>query len=357
MSGERTEKATPRRRSETRKKGQIPKSADFNSAVMLTIGVYLASIFFKYILEQLKELLILTFTSLHPDQINPENIPGIITFYITVCAKMLGPFLICLMIFGFLVVGLQVGPFFSFEPIKPKIDKFSPVKLWGNFVNTFNLFKTQKLVELAKSFIKLFVIVGFAWFVLSDRLQDLLSLLGVDLTTAFAVIADIMKQIIFNICIAMIIIGIIDKIYQHYEFEKSIKMTKQEVKDERKNAEGDPAIKAKIRSKQFAFAQSRMMSSIPSADVVVVNPTHYAVALRYDISIAPAPQLVAKGTDFVAFKIREVAEYNNVPIVENPPLARALYKLVPIEGLIPAELFTAVAELLAYVYKKRKATT
>ena len=152
----------------------------------------------------------------------------------------------------------------------------------------------------------------------------------------------------------MLIIGFIDKKYQDYEYNKSIKMTKQEVKDEWKNAEGDPLIKSKIKSAQMQFAQQKMMSAIPKSDVVVANPTHYAVAIKYDKTEAPAPKVVAKGVDFMAFKIREVARHNNVPIVENPPLARALYKLVKLDAIIPAELYVAVAEILAFVYNKNK---
>ena len=181
-----------------------------------------------------------------------------------------------------------------------------------------------------------------------------MSLLGADLNLSFMVIANILAQIATQVCIAMLIIGIVDRIYQHFKFEKSLKMTKQEVKDERKNIEGDPVIKNKIKSTQMQFARQMMMSKIPQADVVVTNPTHYAVALRYDNSVVPAPQVVAKGVDFLAFKIREIAENNNVPIVENPPLARTLYKIVPLDGVIPSELFVAVAEVLAYVYKKNK---
>jgi flagellar biosynthetic protein FlhB len=157
---------------------------------------------------------------------------------------------------------------------------------------------------------------------------------------------------VITMCLAMLAIGFIDRKYQNYEFEKSIKMTKQEIKDEYKNIEGDPIIKAKIRSAQMQFMKQKMMSAVPQADVVVANPTHYSVAIKYDKSKAPAPVVVAKGVDFMAFKIREIAKANNVPIVVNKPLARALYKLVKVDSVIPAELYVAVAEILAFIYKK-----
>jgi flagellar biosynthetic protein FlhB len=198
-------------------------------------------------------------------------------------------------------------------------------------------------------------VVGSCGFsVLNGRKDELYGLLGMDINSSFVIIGSILTKMLINMCLAMIVLGIFDKKYQDYEFEKSIKMSKQEIKDEMKDTEGDPKIKSRIRSIQMRMAQQKMMSAIPQADVVVTNPTHYAVAIKYDKSKAPAPMVVAKGVDFVAFKIREVATHNNIPIIENRPLARALYKLVPIDGIIPADMFVAVAEVLAYVYNKDK---
>ena len=178
--------------------------------------------------------------------------------------------------------------------------------------------------------------------------------MGQSLTTGFSVIGSVLSQMLINICLAMLVIGILDKKYQDYEYEKSIKMTKQEIKDEYKETEGDAQVKSKIRAIQMRIARQRMLANVAEASVVVTNPTHYAVALKFDRLKNPAPVVVAKGVDFLAFKIREQAYANKVPVVENPPLARALYKLVPIDGIIPQEMFTAVAEVLAYVYHKNK---
>jgi len=178
--------------------------------------------------------------------------------------------------------------------------------------------------------------------------------LGLPVAASFATISDVVTQMIIMMCIAMIFLGLIDKKYQDYEYNKSIKMSKQEVQDERKNQEGDPQIKSKIKAAQMQFQRQKMMQNLKTADVVVTNPTHYAVAIRYDIEKAPAPQVVAKGVDFLAFKIRDIAKENGIPIQENKPLARTLYKMVPVEGLIPPELYVAVAELLAFVYNKNK---
>ncbi|MDD3593101.1 MAG: flagellar biosynthesis protein FlhB [Candidatus Gastranaerophilales bacterium] len=354
MSEERTEKATPKRQGKAREDGQVAKSQDFNSALVLTCGIALFYMFAPGMFEKLQFALKEILSNLRPYNINPDNIMGILAPYATLMADILMPFMIFLFITTLFVVGIQLGGLFAPKAIRPKFEKFSPMKLWKSFVETFNIFKPKKAVELAKSLIKLAVIGAFAWSVVAGRKDELLLLLGADVETFLLKLADILADIIINICIAMIIIGVIDKIYQKYEFDKSLKMTKQEVKDERKNAEGDPKIKSKVRSIQMQMAQSRMMSAVPSADVVVTNPTHYAVALRYNTSIAPAPQVIAKGTDLIAFKIRDIAQYNNIPVIENPPLARTLHKLVPVDGIIPAELYAAVAEILAFVYKKKQ---
>lgn len=181
-----------------------------------------------------------------------------------------------------------------------------------------------------------------------------MGLVGLELPIALHIVGSILINMLINMCLAMLILGYLDKKYQTYEYEKSIKMTKQEVKDEYKDTEGDPKIKARIRSIQMQMARQRMMSAVPKADVVVTNPTHYAVAIQYDKTKAPAPIVVAKGVDYLAFQIREIAKQNNVPIVENRPVARALYNSVPIDGIIPSDLYVAVAEILAYVYNNRR---
>ena len=250
-----------------------------------------------------------------------------------------------------------VSPFdaFAVKKLKPTLEKLTPQHILNGLKKTLNPFAPKNLMELAKAIAKMAVVVAYCGFAaVFARKEELFGLLGADITTGFAVLGSVLTQMIINICIAMLIIGFIDKKYQDYEYNKSLKMTKQEVKDEWKNTEGDPLIKAKIKAAQRQFAQQKMMSAIPQSDVVVVNPTHYAVAIKYDKSEAPAPKVVAKGIDFMAFKIREIAKHNNVPIVENPPLARALYKLVKIDAMIPAELYVTVAEILAFVYNKNK---
>lgn len=351
---ERTEEATAKRRSKERAKGNISKSQDLTSALMITAGLALLSVFSGHVLSSIQNILHYTFTHLNPKDINVDDILTTLIPFIKTLAQILLPFLILLVTVAIVTIRMQIGHVFATEKIKLNFENLSPSKMLGNAKKMFNPVAPRTMVELAKSFAKLLIVFFCGYSILNGRKDELFGLIGLNISTSFNVISSILTQMITNICLAMLAIGILDKKYQDYEYEKSIKMTKQQVKDEHKDMEGDPKIKAKIRSIQMKMAFQKMMSNVPKADVVVTNPTHYAVALEYDRSNASAPRVTAKGVDFVAFKIREIAQNNNVPIVENPPLARSLYKLVPIDAIIPSDMFVAVAEVLAYVYNKNK---
>lgn len=352
MADERTEEATPKRRQDERKKGNISKSQDMTSSLTVCAGVGLLFVLAPIILEKLKNLLYYTCTHLKPDEIEVNDIIAIFAPYAKITGEILLPFLLGLMITTALIIRMQVGALFATEKIKPKLDKFKADSIMKGLKRIFNPFEPKNLMEIAKSILKMAIVGGCGFSAVNSRKDELLGLLGMDIPTAFAVLGSILTQMVINICVAMLIIGFIDKKYQDYEYNKSIKMTKQEIKDEWKNMEGDPLIKSKIKSAQMQFMRQKMMSAVPNADVVVANPTHFSVALKYDKDIAPAPIVVAKGVDYMAFKIREIAKANNVPIVENKPLARSLYKLVQVDQVIPAELYVAVAEILAFVYGK-----
>lgn len=354
QDAERTESATPRRREKEREKGNIPKSQDLTSALMVTLGVALVSLFFGKILTNIQSLFHNTFTHLNPKEISTDDILTIIFPFVIATAQIVVPFLIFLMLAGIIILRIEVGSVFAPEKIKFDLTNLAPSKILNNAKKMLNPAEMRNIVEFVKSIIKLLIVLACGYSAINSRKDELLGLLGLSINTSFSVVSSIITQMVINMCVAMIIIGILDKKYQDYEYEKSIKMTKQEIKDEHKDIEGDPKVKARIRSIQMKMAQNRMMSNVPKATVVVTNPTHYAVALQYNRAENPAPKVVAKGIDFVAFKIREIAQNNNVPIIENPPLARALYKLVPIDGIIPSDMFVAVAEVLAYVYSKDK---
>lgn len=352
MAGERTEKATPKRREQERKKGNIPKSQDMTSALTISAGVGLLIALSSYILEKLKVLMHYTFTHIKPDDIEISDIIAVLAPFAKIIGEIMLPFLLGIAIVTALIIRMQVGSLFAIEKIKPKLDRFTMQSIMKSLKKMFNPFEPKNLVEISKSFLKM-VIVGYCGYsVINSRKDELFGLIGVDINTAFAVLGSILVNMVINMCVAMLILGFLDKKYQSYEYEKSIKMTKQEIKDEYKNMEGDPVIKSKIKSAQMQFMKQKMMSAVPQADVVVANPTHFSVAIKYDRTKAAAPIVVAKGVDYMAFKIREIAKANNVPIVENKPLARALYKLVPVDSVIPPDLYVAVAEILAFVYNK-----
>lgn len=347
---ERTESATPKRREKERDKGNIAKSQDFTSSIMLTLGVGVMYALGPSILQNIQTLLYQTFTHINPNEINEMNTMGLFVPYAVMTGKILAPFLVILCIGAILVLRLQTGALFAKEALKPNIDKLMPANMIKALLKKFNFFEQKTMMELAKSLAVLAVVGVVGFNVINKRKDDLFSTIGLEVSTSFAIVGSVIFELVINICIILLIIGIIDKKFQDYQYEKSIKMTKQEVKDEWKNLEGDPKIKSKVRAFQMQIMQQKMMANIKEADVVVVNPTHYAVAIKYDPNTTPVPQVLAKGVDFLAFKIREVAKNNNIPIVENKPLAQSLYKLVPIGGIIPQELYVAVAEVLRFVY-------
>lgn len=350
MADERTEEATPKRRQDERKKGNISKSQDMTSALTISAGVGLLFVLSPYMLEKMKNLLYYTCTHIKPQDVDMASIFAIFAPYAKITAEIMVPFLLGLVFATIIILRLQVGSLFASEKLKPKLDKFMPSNIMKGLKKILNPFEPKNLMELGKSLLKMAIVGYCGYSTVMGRKDELLGLLGMDIPTAFAVLGSVLMQMVLNICVAMLIIGFIDKKYQDYEYNKSIKMTKQEVKDEWKNMEGDPVIKSKIKSAQMQFLKQKMMNAVPNADVVVANPTHFSVALKYDKDIAPAPIVVAKGVDYMAFKIREIAKANNVPIVENKPLARSLYKLVKVDQVIPAELYVAVAEVLAFVY-------
>lgn len=353
-AAEKTEDATPRRKDKERGKGNISKSQDLSSALILTLGIAILSILSGFILSNIQTMLYNTFTHLNPKDISTDDILLVLLPFVRTATQILLPFLIPLMIFGIIIIRMEIGHVFATERIKFDLENVSPSKAFSNAKQMLNPFEQRNMVEFAKSIIKLLVVFFCGFSALNARKDELFGLFGASVESSFIVIGSILTQMFVNMCLAMIVIGILDKKYQDYEYDKSIKMTKQEIKDEMKDIEGDPKIKAKVKSMQMRIMRTKMLSNVAKADVIVTNPTHYAVALKYDKQTSSAPKVVAKGVDFLAFKIKEIALENHVPIVENPPLARTLYKLVPIDGIIPSDMFVAVAEVLAYVYNKNK---
>ncbi|MBW2599468.1 MAG: EscU/YscU/HrcU family type III secretion system export apparatus switch protein, partial [Deltaproteobacteria bacterium] len=321
--------ATPKKREEARKKGQVAKSRDAASvAVLLACLVFFwfgASGMFEKTMALARGLL----TQSAQFNVDCNNIQGLSISLVYKISALLFPLFLTAFSMALLVNYLQVGFVLSAESVQPKLSKIDPIKGFQK------LFSIRSLVELAKNIFKI-SIVGFSvWGIL-------------------IYIAGVAFKIVLMVCLALIILAILDYIYQKWEFEKNLKMTKQEVKDESRQTEGDPLVKARIRRLQRDMARKRMMASVPEADVVITNPTHLAVALRYDQTSVLAPKVVAKGAGFIAENIKDIARKNNVPIVNNKPLARVLYKSVDVDEIIPANLYRAVAEVLAFVYSRKR---
>ena len=353
-AAEKTEEATTRRRTKERERGTVAKSKDMESALVMVSGVALLAVFARHMYTNILSMMQDTFNNLNPSSIDTTSIVGIMYPYFKYLGIIVVPFFVLLFIVAIIVIRMDVGHVFALERAKFDLTNLSPQRLLQNAKRIINPFQPRSMVEFAKSILKIVIVGACGYSAVNSRKGDLLGLVGLEIPIALNIICSILLNMIINMCLAMLILGFLDKKYQTYEYEKSIKMTKQEVKDEHKDTEGDPKIKARIKSIQMQMARQRMMSAVPQADVVVTNPTHYAVAIQYDKTKAPVPIVVAKGIDYLAFQIRDIAKQNNVPIVENRPVARALYNSVPVDGIIPSELYLAVAEILAYVYNSKR---
>ncbi|MGE4546557.1 MAG: flagellar biosynthesis protein FlhB [Desulfurella sp.] len=349
MAGEKTEKATPKRREEARKKGQVAKSIELNSAVLLFVTL----IFFYFNANSFKDTAIYSFTYFLnlPYHISLDNVGSLYSDIMKILFMFVGVFFVLIVIVALLVNVAQTGIMLSFEKLNFDLEKLNPIN------GIKNLFSLRALGELAKSILKIIIIFSIMYFFIKAKYKSWLDLTDQPINVFTVVLAKNMFAITFYLVLFMVFLAILDYMYQKYIFERSIMMSKEEVKEEFKQMEGDPKIKAKIRKMQMELARRRMMENVKTADVVITNPTHVAVALKYDQSKMNAPKVVAKGLDEVALRIKETAIKNEVVIVENPPLAQSLYKQAQIDKEIPIELYEAVAKILSYVYNLKNKKT
>jgi len=343
---EKTEQATGKRLSESREKGQVAKSAEISSFAALLSGMGLLMIFQSHIGENMKLLAIYVFSSLHEFKLNFDVLSVLAVKGLLFFVSLIAPVVFGLMIIGVAVGYGQVGFKITLKALQPKFSKLNPLEGLKRV-----LFSSRSVVEVAKALLKLLVVGLFAYWVLSDIIAQSVGLVNYSVEEIFMFMVDSGLTFIWKICLAFAVIAFGDFAFQKYKHKKDLMMTKQEVKDENKQTEGDPLIKGKIRSKQMQMARSRMIQEVPTADVVITNPTHYAVALKYEIGKKNAPKVVAKGINEVAQRIKKVAQEHNVPLFEDVQLARALYKYCNIGDEIPANLYKAVAQILAYIFK------
>ncbi|PWA13519.1 flagellar biosynthesis protein FlhB [Pueribacillus theae] len=348
FSQEKTEKATPKKRQDERKKGRVSKSADVNTAIILFVvflflwffGGFLRDELFAIFEVGLKDYILMDVT---------ENTVHLMMSELSFqAAKVVLPILLAAIIGALLSNYMQVGFLFSTEPLVMKLERVNPIQ------GAKRIFSLRAIVELLKSMLKIAFIGLVTFAVLWFSKDEVFRLTSTSPATSLSVVGSLTVKMGLFASILLLFLSIFDYLYQKYDFEKNIRMSKQDIKDEYKKVEGDPLIKSKIKEKQRQMAMQRMMQEVPKADVVITNPTHYAVALKYDENEMDAPEVIAKGVDYVALKIKSIAKSNDVTIIENRSLARALYHEAEIGETIPEQLFKAVAEVLAYVYRLKE---
>ena len=344
-----TEKATPKKKRDERKKGNAFQSRDVVSVVILIVGFVLINKLGGFIIIQVKELYLKEL----------QKIDGLYDLTIASCLQILRestmvffistlPILIVLAVAGIVMTGAQTGFLVSSESLRFKYSRISMLE------GLKRMMSIRSVVQLVKSLLKVVVIMWIIYANIKDLLAVTPDMLYTSLDNNISFMMARIMSIVYKICLIFVAVAVLDFAYQKYDYEQKLKMTKQEIKDEYKQTEGDPFIKGKIREKQRKMSMNRMIQQVPHADVIVRNPTHFAVALKYDINKDQAPMVLAKGQDYMAKRIINVAMKNKVLITENKPLARSLYEMVEVNSYIPAELYQAVAELMAWVYSNKE---
>ncbi len=343
-----TEKATPRRRQEVRKKGQVARSMEVNSALII-LAVFIAlRMLGQGVFESLDNLMRFFLSSTVPIEVNEKVVSTLFLNLAIYFLKMVLPIALIALAIGVTASIAQIGFLFTPKPLAPDLKKLNPVS------GASRLFSPKALVELLKSAIKISIVGYLAYSIISNHYADLIQTINMDIWGMLSTLGSIVYEIGIKTGIVLLLIAAFDYAYQRYVFEKSIKMTKQEIKEEYKMSEGDPQIKSKIKRKQIEIGMKRMMQAVPTADVVITNPTRLAIALKYDPDSMSAPKVVAKGQRLMAERIRDIAKEYNIPVVEDKMLAQSLFKSAEVGQEIPFSLYKAVAEILAYVYQINK---
>jgi flagellar biosynthetic protein FlhB len=341
--GERTEAPTSKRRADFRKKGQIAQSKEVQTAALLTLILLFWLMYLPYFWKGITILIFSVWQSSGEFEITAASTISLATFLLQQIGLLLAPLFLLVIVVAVFSSIFQFGWLMTGTPLLPDLAKLNPITGMSRF------FSKKSLIEVVKSILKVLLIGWIAYSTVFDNFAEALILLDTSVGSTLSYLAKIAALIMAKICAILILIAFIDFMFVKWELEEKMKMTKQEVKEEYKESEGDPHIKAQIRSIQQNMARKRMMAEVPRADVVVTNPTHLAVAIRYDSKKMDSPIVVAKGAGHLATKIREIAREHNIPLVENPPVARLLHKL-DLGEHIPEDLFKAVAEILAHVY-------
>jgi flagellar biosynthetic protein FlhB len=346
---ERTEAATPKRREKAREEGHVARSVDLASAAVLAASLGALAATGKRMVDGAGALLRDGLQNLGRTPLDAVSVGPLLAGTALSAATLLGPFVAIVAVAGVAAHVSQVGFLVTTKPLVPKLNRISPQ------AGLKRILSKRSLVELAKSLLKLGIVGGVLYWITCSASEDLLPLMTAGVLPAYQAILAAMFRMISAAALALAVLAILDFFFQRWDYEQQIRMTRQEIKEEMKQSEGDPQIKGKVRARQQELSRRRMMHDVRAADVVVTNPVHFAVALKYDVQRMIAPRVVAKGRHLLARRIRDAARKANVPVVENPPLARALYQACRVGSEVPLSLYQAVAEVLAFVYRRRDA--
>ena len=343
---EKTEPATSKKREEARNKGQVAVSREIPSVMILlsALGVFLFG--GGWIFSQMSGFMAGFFGALHAFHIDDvQTARSMLAAIFGRVGTILAPVMLAVLIAGVVGNVIQVGWLFSTETLQPKLGKLNPLS------GIKRMLSLKTFMETVKSVAKVMLVGSLAYGVVNSRLDDIPGLMQSDVADIVSFVGQVSLRIAFYICLALIVLAVADYTFQRWQHEKELRMTKQEIKDEARQTMGDPKVKAKIKRLQREMAMQRMMQAVPKADVVITNPTRLAVAVRFDPDTMDAPMVLAKGAGHMARRIREAAAEHHIPMVEQKPLARALFKSVEIGQFIPVNLYRALAEVLAYVYR------
>ena len=345
---EKTEQPTPKRREEARQKGQVARSNELSSVAILLAGLLALYGLGGYMYDHLSGFMVNLFVHCAGMQLNPVTIRPYLMTWLSDYLTTLAPLVALVAVAALGVNYAQVGVLFATDPLTPKANRMSPL------TGLKRIFSSRGLVELAKGLFKVGVVAYITYLTLSGEIERFVGFMDLEVGQIFGLSTEMILKLAFRITLVLLLMAILDYTFQRFDYEKNLRMTRQEVREELKQQEGDPQIRARVRALQREMAQRRMEADVGQAQVVVTNPTHLAVALSYDTEEMEAPVVVAKGQRLVAERIKEIAREAGVPLVENRPLAQALFKAVRIGEQIPEELFKAVAEVLAFVFRLRR---
>jgi len=345
---ERSEKPTAKKLEKAKEEGNVAKSTEVSSVFILVMSLGVFMVGGSWMISGLSTFMSGIFENAGTLNLDQESLQSFAAFVFEKIFTILMPLMLSIIVAGLLSNIIQTGFMLNSKTFTPKLSKLNPISGLKKIVSL------KSFAEVVKAIFKLIFVGTIAYFLIRNEMDKFPALMQMSVIDILSFIGSIAFKICFYVCLALVAISILDFVYQRWQHEKDLMMTKQEVKDENKQSEGDPKVKGRIRQIQIETARRRMMEQVPDADVIVTNPTHIAIALKYDAENMMAPKVIAKGAELIAEKIKKIAKEQGIPIVEHKSLARTLYKIVELGDFIPVNLYRAVAEILAYVYNLKK---